>query len=137
MNERYDEFSGVILDVNDDLPTFRKDVRDIDEVCAPAVENGIASAIRKLRKLDVESAADVVVGLTTCVDLLRRKTDGEFNAPDVTTIRMQRLSDELQRLTATTHDVQDMERALRRATSKRDRLVRELTQLEREIESSC
>ncbi len=137
MDESYREFSQAILTVNDVLPTFRNNLRDIDQACAAPTVNGIASAIKKLQRLDIEAATEVVVSLVSCVDDLRRRTDREFNAPDITTIRMQRLSDELQRLTEMTHRVQDLERALRRAASKQNRLVEELAQLDQEIRISC
>lgn len=137
MDDRYGEFRESILGVNDDLPLYRNDVRDIDKVCTPKVESSISSAIKKLERLDIEADSDLAVDLIVCVDRLRRETDEEFNAPGITTIRMQRLSDELHRLTDTTHRVQNVERALRRAVSKRHRLVEEMKQLVQEIAIAC
>ena len=137
IDERYAEYSRTILPVNDDLPRFRKDVRDIDKACAQQLNSSIASAIKKLEEIDFEADSDLALDLMVCVDRLRRETDGEFNAPGITTIRMQRLSDELDRLTDLTLRVQNMQGALRRAVSKRNRLVEELIQYKQEIQGTC
>ena len=137
MDERYAEFKQVILGVNGGLRTYRSDMRDVDKACAPQTKSSITSALRRLQKLDIDADVELAVGLSNCVDRLRRSTDEAFNKDGISTIRLQRLSDELQRLTKATHRAQDMERALRRADSKRNRLKEELGQLEHEIDNDC
>jgi hypothetical protein len=140
IDERYTEYRQTILPVNDDLPRFREDVRDIDKACAQQLNSNIASAIKKLEGIDFEADSDLAVDLMVCVDRLRRETDDEFNAPDISTIRMQILSDELERLTDLTHRVRKLEGALQRAVSKRNRLVEELMELiqyTQEIQGTC
>ena len=140
IDERYTEYRQTILPVNDDLPRFREDVRDIDKACAQQLNSNIASAIKKLEGIDFEADSDLAVDLMVCVDRLRRETDDEFNAPDISTIRMQILSDELERLTDLTHRVRKLEGALQRAVSKRNRLVEELMELIQyiqEIQGTC
>ena len=134
MDNRYADFKQTILAVNDDLATFRQDVLDIDKVCTPQVESSIASAINRLEKLEIDGDSDLAIDLIVCVDQRRRATEEKIGTLGNSTIRMQRLSDELKRLTDTTHRVQELERALGRAVSKRNRLVEELNQLRREIE---
>ena len=137
VEERFDGFRQTINAANDDLPTHRDDVRDINKVCTSQVEGNIASAVNRLDRLQIEPTYDVAVELLACVDQRRRTIDGELNRSDITTIRIRILTDELDRLTDTTHRVQDMEQVLLRAVSKRRRLVEELTQFSQEIASAC
>ena len=137
MDERYAEFKQVILGVNEDLRTYRSDMRDVDKACAPQTKSNITSALRRLQKLDIGADVEWAAELSNCVDRLRRKTDEEFNKDGITTIRLQRLSDELARLTKMTHRTQDRERELGRADSKRNRLREELDDLKHEIDNDC
>ena len=137
MDERYAEFKQVILGVNEDLRTYRSDMRDVHKACASQTKSSITSALRRLQKLDIGADVEWAVGLSNCVDRLRRKTDEEFNKDGISTIRLQRLSDELARLTKMTHRAQDRERELGRADSKRNRLKDELGQLKHEIDRDC
>ena len=137
VEERFEGFRQTINAANNDLPTHRDDVRDIDKVCTPQVDGSIASAVNRLDRLQINPTYDVAADLLACVDQRRRTIDGELNQPNITTIRIRLLTDELYRLTDTTHRVQDMEQALLRALSKRGRLVEELTQFRQEIASAC
>ena len=137
VEERFVGFRQTINAENNDLPTFREDVRDINKVCTPQVEGSIASAINRLDRLEIETVYDDTVESLACVDQRRRAIDRALNQPNITTIRIRILTDEMERLTDTTHRVQDMEQALLRAVSKRRRLVEELTQIRQEISSAC
>ena len=133
--ERYRELSRTILAVNDDRDSFSKDVRDINKACAPLTASGLAAAINTLKQLDIDSETEDVMSLGYCADDLHRRTDRELDTPGITTIRMQRLIDEMERLTKMTQRVRKMEGDLERAASKRDRLLEELTQFNHEIQS--
>ena len=137
VEERFDGFRQTINAANDDLPTYRDDVRDIDKICTPQVDSSIASAVNRLDRLRIEPTYDVAVELLACVDDRRRTIDDGLSRPGITTIRIRLLTEELDRLTDTTHRVQDMEQALLRADSKRGRLVKELTEFRQEIASAC
>lgn len=136
MKQRYHAFSAVIIAVNNNLPTFRRGVLDARRVCTPRLTDDIGSALVRVEGLDLEADDRVVDTLTACVDRLRQATDGELSAA-TSSIRTQRLAAEMDRLTSMTHQVTDLERALLRAISKRDRLVQELGQFRQEIEDDC
>ena len=135
--ERFDGFRQIINAANDDLPAYREDVRDIDKVCTPQVEGNIASAINRLDRLEIEPIHDAAGELIACVDQRRRTIERELDQPNISPIRLQNLIAELERLTDTTHRVQDMEQTLLRADSKQRRLVAELKQFRQEIASAC
>ena len=133
---RYKKHSTAIIDVNDQLPTFRKGVLNIEHVCAKRLTDDIASAMGRVKVLDVETDREDVNILTACVDRLREKTNDELKATK-SNIRLQRLAAEMERLGSMTHRVADIERALLRGISKRDRLVQELGQFQEEIKAEC
>ena len=133
---RYDDHGTTIISVNNDLPTFRQGVLDTRRVCTPRLTDSIGAALARVDELDLEADYRVVDTLTACVDRLRQATDGELSAA-TSNIRMQRLAEEMERLTSMTHQVADLERALLRGISKRDRLVQELGQYRQEIEDAC
>ena len=136
LEERYGEHSEAIIDVNGELPSFRESVLDTARVCTRRLANDIASALERVAVLDLEADHHVVDTLTLCVDRLREETDDELSAT-TSNIRMQRLAAEMERLGVMTHRVADMERALLRGISKRDRLVQELGQFREEIAAAC
>ena len=133
---RYDDHGTTIIAVNDDLPTFRQGVLDTRRVCTPRLTDSIGAALARVDGLDLEADYRVVDTLTACVDRLRQATDDELSAA-TSNIRMQRLAEEMERLTSMTHQVADLERALLRGISKRDRLVQELGQYRQEIGDAC
>ena len=133
---RYKKHSTAIIDVNDQLPTLRKGVLDIKHVCAKRLTDDIASAMGRVKVLDVETDREDVNILTACVDRLREETNDELKATK-SNIRLQRLAAEMERLGSMTHRVADIERALLRGISKRDRLLEELGQFQEEIKATC
>ena len=137
VEERFGEFRQTINAANRDLPIYREDVRDINKVCTPQVEGSLASAISRLDRLEIETVYDMAVELLVCVDQRRRTIDGGLSQPVISDIRLRLLNDEMERLTDTTHRVQDMEQALLRAVSKRRRLAEELMQIRQEVSSAC
>ena len=137
VEERFGEFRQTINAANRDLPTYREDARDTNKVCTPQVEGSIASAISKLDRLEIETVYDMAVEVLACVDQRRRTIDGEMSQLVISNIQLRRLNDEMERLTDTTHRVQDMEQALLAAVAKRRRLVEELMQIKQEVLSAC
>lgn len=135
LEKQFDKFRQTINAANGDLPTYRNDVRDISKICQQQVP--IDSAVKGLDRLRINPTYDEAVELLACVDDRRRTTDAELNRSDITTIRIRILTEELDRLTDTTHRVQNMEQALLRAKSKQARLLEELTQFRQEITSAC
>ena len=136
LQQRYGEHGEAIIDVNEELSGFRKGVLDMERVCTQPLASDIASARARVEVLDLEADYRIVDDITACVDRLREKTDDELSAM-TSNIRMQRLAAEMERLGSMTHRVADLERALLRGISKRDRLVQELGQFQREIEAAC
>ena len=136
LRQRYGEHGKAIIGVNDEVPAFREGVLDLERVCTDRLANEVASARARVEVLDLEADHRVVGTLTTCVDRLREKTDDDLSAA-TSNIRMQRLAAEMERLGSMTHRVADLERALLRGISKRDRLVLELGQFQQEIEAAC
>ena len=136
LQQRYEEHGTAIIDVNDQLPTLRKGVLDIERVCAKRLTDDIASAMARVEVLEVETDREDVNILTACVDRLREETNDELKATKIN-IRLQRLATEMERLVKMTHLVEELERALLRGISKRDRLVQELGQFQREIKAAC
>ncbi|MCY4515169.1 MAG: hypothetical protein OXC69_08580 [Candidatus Tectomicrobia bacterium] len=90
----------------------------------------------QVRVIDLEADYRFVDKLTACVDLLRESTDDELRAP-TSNIRVQRLVEEMERLTSMTHKVTDLERELLRGISKSDRIVQEVGQFRQEIKVAC
>ena len=136
LRQRYGEHGKAIIGVNDEVPAFREGVLDLERVCTDRLANRIASARARVEVIDLEADHRVVGTLTTCVDRLREKTDDDLSAA-TSNIRMQRLAAEMERLGSMTHRVADLERALLRGISKRDRLALELGQFQQEIEAAC
>ena len=134
--ERYEGHGRAIIEVNDKLPWFRRAVLDMEHICTERLANDVASVLTRLEGLDLAADYQVVDRLTTCVDRLRRETDDELSATK-SSIRMKRLAAEMERLGLMTHRVADMERALLRAISKRDRLVYAFGQFQEEMEAVC
>ena len=134
--ERYDDHGRVIIAVNDELPMLRRAVLDMEHVCTERLGNHIGSALGGVEALDLAADYRVVERLTACVDRLREETDEELSRT-ASNIRMQRLAVEMEQLGRMTHRVADLERALLRGISKRDRLVQELGQFQQEIEVVC
>ena len=136
LRQRYGEHGEAIIGVNDEVPEIREGILDMDRVCTDRLANEIASAREQVELLDLGADHRVVGTLTTCVDRLREKTDNDLSAA-TSNIRMQRLAAEMERLGSMTHRVADLERALLRGISKRDRLLMELGQFQQEIEAAC
>ena len=136
LRERYQEHGRAIIEVNDALPSFRAAVLDMERICTERLADELASALTRLEALALSADHQVVDSLTNCVDRLREETDGELSAT-TSNIRMKRLAAEMERLGHMTHRVADLERALLRAISKRDRLVYEFGQFEEEREAVC
>ena len=136
LQQRYKKHGTAIIAVNDQLPTLRKGVLDIERVCAKRLTDDIASAMARVKVLEVETDREDVNILTACVDRLREKTNDDLKATEIN-IRLQRLAAEMERLGSMTHRVADLERALLRGISKRDRLVQELGQFQQEIKAAC
>ena len=136
LQDRYDEYGEAIIEVNDELPSLRQTVLDMERVCTERLTKYIGSALTRVEALAIAADYRIVETLTACVDRLRRETDEELSGA-ASNIRMQRLAVELELLGRMTHRVADLERALLRGISKRDRLVQELGQFQREIEAVC
>ena len=136
LQDRYDEHGRTIIAVNDELPRLRKTVLDMERVCTEHLSDDIGSALGGIEALDLAADYRVVERLTGCVDRLREETDEELSGTS-SNIRMQRLAVEMVRLGRMTHRVADLERALLRGISKRERLVQELGQFQQEIEAVC
>ena len=134
LRERYQEHGRAIIEVNDALPSFRAAVLDMERICTERLADELASALTRLEALALSPDHQVVDTLTNCVDRLREETDGELSAT-TSNIRMKRLAAEMERLGHMTHRVADLERALLRAISKRDRLVYEFEQFAEEREA--
>ena len=137
VEERFGGFKQAIVAANGDLPTYRAGGRDKNKACTPQFEGSIASVVNRLRRLDIKAVYDVAVELLACVDQRRRAIDEKLNQPDITPSQTRHWTDELHRLTDATDRVQDIERALLGAVSKRRRLVEELTQIKQVIPSVC
>ncbi len=137
MEGQFNGFRQIINEANDDLPSHRDNVRDIEKVCTPQVEGSIEAAVSRLNRLQIEPVYDVAVELLECIDQQRRMIDEDLNRPEITPIRTSILTDRLDRLTDMTHRVQEMEQLFLRAVSKRSRLVQELIQFKQEIISAC
>ena len=136
MLKRYEGHGRAIIEVNDKLPWFRQAVLDMERICTERLANDVASVLTRLEGLDLAADYQVVDRFTTCVDRLRQETDDELSATK-SSIRMKRLAAEMERLGLMTHRVADMERALLRAISKRDRLVYAFGQFQEEMEAVC
>lgn len=136
LQDRYEEHGEVIIVVNDELPSLRRTVLDMERVCTERLAKYIGSALTRIEALAIAADYRVVETLTACVDRLRGETDEELSGAG-SNIRMQRLAVELELLGRMTHRVADLERALLRGISKRDRLLLELGQFQREIEAVC
>ena len=136
LRKRYAAHGRAIVGVNDELPAFRAGVLDMGRVCTQRLANDITTARGRVEGLDLEADYRVVETLVVCVDRLREATDDELSAT-TNNIRMQRLAGEMERLARMTHRVADLERALLRGISKRDRLVQELGQFRQEIDAAC
>ena len=100
------------------------------------MEKDVTSTLSDLQKLNIEPDLEIAGKLTVCVDRMREETDAELSEA-TSSIRMQRLAAEMERLTELTHRVTDVERALLRALSKRDRLVQAFERFRKEIEDGC
>ncbi|MCY4515167.1 MAG: hypothetical protein OXC69_08570 [Candidatus Tectomicrobia bacterium] len=133
---RYGDRSIKIIAVNKRLPMFRQGVLDTQRACTAGLTDDISAALARVEGLDLEADYRVVDTLTVCVNRLRQAADGELGAA-TSNIRMQRLAEEMNRLTSMTHQVADLERALLRGISKRNRLKQELEQYRQEIEAVC
>lgn len=136
LQERYDEHGRTIIAVNDELPMLRKMVLDVEHVCTERLAKHIDSALSGVDARDLAADYRIVEKLTGCVDRLRQATDEELSAT-ASNIRMQRLAVEMEQLGLMTHLVADLERALLRGISKRERLVQELGQFQQEIKAVC
>ena len=134
LNARYEEFGETILGVNDDMSEYRIDVRDGLKLCTPQLASAIASSIKRLQKIDIDTDSNEAVELSGCVDQLRREVEGKIQDPATSEALLQYLSGELQRVGATWTRIQDMELALELADNKRRRLTEELKQNEQVIE---
>ena len=138
VEERFGGFKQAIVAANGDLPTYRAGGRDKNKACTPQFEGSIASVVNRLRRLDIDAVYDEADELLACVDQRRRAIDEKLNQPDdITPSQTRHWTDELHRLTDATDRVQDIERALLGAVSKRRRLVEELTQIKQIIPSVC
>lgn len=136
LRERYQDHGRAIIGVNDALPSFRTAVLDMELICTERLADELASTLERVEGLDLAADYRIVDTLTICVDRLREETDDELSAT-TSNIRMKRLAVEMERLGRMTHRVADLERALLRAISKRDRLVYEFGQLREEMEAVC
>ena len=136
LEERYKEHGEAIIQTNGRLPAFREKLLDAEQVCSRDLEGDIVAGYSMVERLELEADRDMVDELTICVDRLRHETDEQLSAT-TNNIRMQRLAAEMERLGSMTHRVTNLERALLRGISKRDRLVEELGQFRQEIEVTC
>ena len=134
--ERYGEYSSAIAEVNGKLPDFREGVLDPERVCERRFGDDIGYAIRRIKELDILVDQQHVGGLSVCVDSLRRETDDKMSE-EISTIRLQRLAAQLDRLRDTNEQTMSLERSLVRGISKRDRLVQELEHFHEEIKRAC
>lgn len=136
LQERYEEHGRGIIGANDKLPSFRGAVLDDESICEERLAEEISATFALIDALELAVDYRAVDALTVCVDRLRKETDEEISAT-ASNIRMRRLAAEMERLGTMTHRVSDLERAFLRGISKRDRLVEEFGQFQREIEAVC
>lgn len=136
IEERHAEAADTIIDANQDLRNFRAGLLNLDEICEPRLADGIASAETRLLELDIETDRTATNEISICIDRLRKRTDNDLKQAD-SSIRMRRLAAEMEGLIAVTERAMELERALLRGRSKRDRIVQELRQFQQEIENAC
>ena len=136
LRKRYESHGSVIVDVHEELTSFRGGVLDVERACSRSLAEDIADARQRVAKLDLDADHRQIDGLTICMDKLRRKTDSELNETK-SNIRLQRLAAEMERLHLMTDLVTELERALVRGVNKRGRIVQELGQFQQEIQDAC
>lgn len=136
IRDRYDDWADEILEVNGALPEYREAVLDLQPPCQNRLVSNVSNAIVRMTHLDLQKDLDSVTDLGICVDRNREKTDEKF-AIETSTLKMQRLSKELERLGILTDQSNGLERALVIAIGKRDRIVQELEEMESVISNEC
>ena len=136
VEDRYREYSGAIVEVNDKLPGFREGMLAPEHICERRFGDDISYEINRLKELAILGAQQHVGRLSVCVDRLRRETDDKMSE-EISTIRLQRLAALLARLKNTNDQTINLERSLVRGISKRDRLVQELEHFHEEIRGAC
>ena len=137
VEERYGEYSDAIVEVNSRLPDFREGMLDPVRVCERRFGDDIGHEIGRLKELDILRDQRHVDGIGVCVDQLRRETDKEMGKEGITTIRLQRLAARLEQLTDINHQIINLQEALVRGNSKRDRLIQELDHFHEEVKETC
>ena len=130
------EHGRLINRVNEKLVRYRRRVLDIERVCKERLQRDIESDIARLERLDLETERQTVRGFVVCFDVLGKATEKEASATR-STIRIQRLVAEKARLDELSQRALGLERAVERGVSKRKRLMQELTEFQREIQSAC
>ena len=161
LDERYESHGRAIIVVNDTLRSFRKAliggestdatlwsqimapfssfrgaVIDDESICKEGLAEEVAATLARIEALEFAVDYREAGELSVCVGRLQKETDEEINAM-ASNIRMHRLTEKMERLITMSHRARDLEMAFQRGVNKRDRLVEELGQFQREIEDEC
>ena len=136
LENSFNRRSDIIIGVHGLLPGFRVGVLDTEGICASSLHNEIESAMAGVSGLVLDPDLQTVAGLASCLDRSRETTNKGLVSTE-STIGLLRLDRELALWTKMTMRVTELEQALLRGVSKRDRLMQELELFRHEIAQAC